>query len=180
MQTTFKPIGMPLSGINASQRPKQNPIEQKQPLPGCLQASKADQQDLAILLTQCYDALKVYGKEPEQLDNLIKMFILVLGDYIYSDIKNAFKVYLKTNTSMPTPADIVNIIEPPPPKIDWALYIEFKKRLREGVVYVSSEEKEFLRMCERIGVDRMRGETENYANAQRELESHRMRMLRDE
>src|SRR5690242_6747226 len=51
----------------------ENPSEPgpRRPAPSRTLAScQEDQAKLAVLLTQCYDALKVYGKEPEQLDNL--------------------------------------------------------------------------------------------------------------
>jgi hypothetical protein len=133
---------------------------------------------LAEFLIQCFDSLNAYGKTPEQLGNLTKMFFAVLGEHPVEVIRAAFIKYLKTNSAMPTPADIENIINPPPPKIDWALYIVLKRRLRENV-YVDQDEKKFLRECEQIGVDRMRGEVYNYQNAQRELERYDASRLED-
>lgn len=63
------------------------------------------------MLMQAFQALKTYGKEPEQLESIIAMFNLVLADYPFEKIQGAFATYLKTNNEMPAPSDIANIIE---------------------------------------------------------------------
>ncbi len=105
------------------------------------------QAQLAALLAQCYDALKVYGKEPEQLGNLVKVFVLVLGEYDYPAIRVAFATYLKRHTDLPAPADIVKIIDPPPPVLSAAAYTALRKRIEEGY-YPDSEDRAFLRAFE--------------------------------
>ena len=62
-------------------------------------------------MAQCFEALKTYGKEPEQMVAVANMFQMVLSDYPISKIKSAFKTYLKTNSELPAPADIVHLIE---------------------------------------------------------------------
>lgn len=54
--------------------------------------------------------MNVYGKEPEQLENIDKIFQMVLGDYKIEAIEKAFINYLKEKSEMPTPADIIKII----------------------------------------------------------------------
>ncbi len=63
------------------------------------------------MLAQCFQSLKTYGKEPEQLEAIIPMFMMVLADYPFDEIEQAFAFYLKTNNEMPAPSDIANIIE---------------------------------------------------------------------
>lgn len=99
-------------------------------------------------------------------------FQWMLGEFTIEQVRVAFKQYVSKNPDLPAPADIINIINPPPPKIDWALYIELKKRMRSMGVYVTQEEKQYVRDCEAVGIDRMRGEVEGYSNAQKELEVH--------
>lgn len=84
----------------------------------------------------------------------------------------AIEKWVLTNAGIPAPADIENTINPPPPKIDWPLYIELKKRLREGNVYVDQDERAFVRNCEDLAMVRQRGEMASYQDAQRQLESH--------
>lgn len=63
------------------------------------------------MLAQSFQALKTYGKEPEQLEAIIPMFNMVLADYPYSAIEQAFSYYLRHNTEFPSPADIAQIID---------------------------------------------------------------------
>lgn len=46
-----------------------------------------------------------------QLKHTADLFLLVLEDYSYPEIENAFKLYLRKAKNMPTPADIVELIE---------------------------------------------------------------------
>jgi len=57
------------------------------------------------------------------------MFYIVLGDYQFSDIEAAMAFYLKTNSEMPSPADIANIIEREgKPAFERSVYINLCKR----------------------------------------------------
>ena len=102
------------------------------------------QKRLTSLLLVCFDALNVYGKEPEQLGNITKLFQLVLGRFSIADVENAFAVYLQKNSVMPTPADIVKIIEPPIEPRKWCAtsFIDIKKRWREGQ-FITDAEKSY-------------------------------------
>lgn len=68
---------------------------------------------LSSLLLICFDVLDTYGKEPEQLENINNAFQMFLDDYSYESIERAFKEYMKENTAMPKPADIIKIINEP-------------------------------------------------------------------
>lgn len=91
----------------------------------------------------CFDTLNVYGKEPEQLANITKLFQLVLGRFHISQVEGAFAQYLATNSTMPTPADIVKIIEPPIKPVKWCAttFIDIKRRSREGQFITDTEKK---------------------------------------
>jgi hypothetical protein len=81
------------------------------------------------MVKQCFDGLKTYGKEPEQLEATIGLFRMVLSDYPFDKIRNAFALYLKTNTEMPAPADIANIIERGgKPPFDKSIYVSISKK----------------------------------------------------
>lgn len=93
-----------------------------------------------------FDTLDTYGKDPEQLKNAKKVFQFVLADYQYSEIEEAFKVYLKNNKTMPKPADIANIIDPPVEPFKWCkmTYLEIKKKQRENV-FTTIEEDQYCK-----------------------------------
>lgn len=95
-----------------------------------LRESQDAKRALTNLLFQCYDALRVYGKEPEQLDNLNKMFHFVLADYSQEQIEKAFVYYLRHNSEMPAPADIAQIIERggDKPPYDKSVYVTISKK----------------------------------------------------
>lgn len=89
--------------------------------------------ELSNFLFQCFESLKVYGKEPEQMKSVNSMFQLVLSDYNIEDIRRAFAYYLKHNTDLPAPADIVNIIERgDKPPLDKTVYVSISKKLAEN------------------------------------------------
>jgi hypothetical protein len=99
---------------------------------------------LSALLLICYDTLDTFGKEPEQLENASKLFAMVLSDFTMQQIESAFKIYLKTNSVMPKPADIVYIIEPPKEKKKWCkvTFLEIKRKKRENV-FTTNEENQY-------------------------------------
>lgn len=86
-------------------------------------------QELSNFLFQCFDSLKVYGKEPEQMKAVNSMFQTVLADYPFDKVKSAFTYYLKHNSDLPAPADIATIIERGnKPPFDRSVYLAIRKR----------------------------------------------------
>lgn len=95
------------------------------------------------MLYQCFQALKIYGKEPEAFDSMVAMHLLVLSDYTLEQIQNAFKFYLKTNNEFPAPSDIAQIIERNgKPPFDKAVYVSVSRKPPEER---SSEEWAYMR-----------------------------------
>lgn len=102
------------------------------------------------MLKACYDGLKVYGKDPEQLDNANKLFHLVLADYPIDKIEQAMRFYLKSNIEFPTPADIANIIERGnKPPFDRSVYVAISRKSME---LRTTAEWEYVRDFERFMV----------------------------
>lgn len=98
---------------------------------------------LTSMLYQCFQALKLYGKEPEAFGAVVSMFNLVLSDYSFDSIKSAFAFYLKYNSELPTPADIANIIERGnKPAFDRSVYISISKKQPE---HRTSSEWQYIR-----------------------------------
>ena len=80
-------------------------------------------------LLMAFDALKTYGKEPEQLDSVKKLMHFALADYPWKKIQDALAFYFRYNTEFPAPADIVQIIERGnKPPFDRAVYTTLSKK----------------------------------------------------
>lgn len=77
------------------------------PVSSDLQGAK----DIQEFLLVCFDALDTYGKTPQQLSNAIKLFIVTLSDYPAIFIRKAFEEWVKTKSKMPTPAEIIEILD---------------------------------------------------------------------
>ena len=104
------------------------------------------------MLQQCFQTLRIYGKEPEALESVIAMFRLVLADYPVDSITDAFRIWLKRSNEMPTPADIAGIIDRGgKPPFERAVYVAIGKR---DPVSRTSEEWAYLRDYE---ADRLAG-----------------------
>lgn len=87
------------------------------------------QKALAVMLHQCFQTLRIYGKEPEVLESVVAMFRLVLADYSTERIIDGFGVWLKRSNEMPTPADIANIIERGnKPPFERAVYVSLGRK----------------------------------------------------
>lgn len=103
---------------------------------------------MANMLYQCFQSLKLYGKEPEALEATIAMFNLVLSDYPFEKIDQAFKFYAKNHNEMPAPADIANIIERGnKPPFDKSVYVSISKKIPEDR---KSHEWEYMKDYERF------------------------------
>lgn len=102
---------------------------QKPQLSPVLRDDKPAQGTLASMLAQCFDGLKLYGKEPEQLENTVKLFRLALADFDIEKIQSAFVTHLQRSSEMPTPADIVNLIKRGnKPPFSQAMYIALAQK----------------------------------------------------
>lgn len=133
-----------------------------------------DKRNFTIALVRIFQMLNEYGKQGQDFDVIVEGFLFYLArkKYPMKQVIEALFVHLEKSNSIPKPADIENIINPPPPKIDWPYYISLKKKIRDGNYYLDRDEKQFLRNCEDLAILRQRGEMQNYGDAQRQLESH--------
>lgn len=84
------------------------------------------------ILTRCFQSQRLYGKQPEDLAGAMQVFNLVLADYCYEQIEQAFKVYLMRHDEMPTPADIAKLIRNKGRKnIPESVYVTLSKKAPE-------------------------------------------------
>lgn len=106
------------------------------------------------MVAQCFTTLNVYGKTADQLNDITKMFLLVLARQDIAEIIDSFTRWMMRNSVMPTPADIMNLIEPPPEKPKESVYIEINRRRREGH-YITEKERAFCREYESENVEKV-------------------------
>lgn len=124
----------------AARQPHQRPPEGQEStngrevsLAGTTQLSLRDDPNsktrLNEALLMAFDALKTYGKEPEQLDSVKKLMHFALADYPWQKIQDALAFYFRHNTEFPAPADLVQIIERGnKPPFDRAVYTTLSKK----------------------------------------------------
>lgn len=124
-----------------------------------VRAKRLDSSEKVELLTyisQCFDCLNTYGKTPDQLTNAGRMFIAVLSPYPMLEIKKAFVEWARRNSAIPTPADILNIIDPPPPTPDWAAYVAIRQKMRDGYTFVMPDQRRYVAWCEDYAVNKLK------------------------
>ena len=87
---------------------------------------------LDVILFDLFQTLTLYGKEPEALESMSRIFKMILSEYRFEDIKKAFVYYLKYFKGMPEPSDIVTIIERGgKPPFERSVYISIQKKPAE-------------------------------------------------
>jgi hypothetical protein len=59
-----------------------------------------------MLLRQSYDNLQKFGKEPEDLRNVLNGFTVVLKDLPIEFVTDAFQEWLRSRREFPSPSDI--------------------------------------------------------------------------
>lgn len=77
----------------------------------------------------------------------------MLSDYSYSDIRIAFKTYLKSNRELPAPSDIINIIERGgKPPFERSVYIALTKKKTQTPENLTSAEWAYMREYEQYSI----------------------------
>ncbi len=104
--------------------------------------------------------LDTFGRKPDQLKEISKMFVEMLRGYPLEKIKSGFHQHMKRSSRMPTPADIINLIDPPPPppwKPDWAYYVSIKESIKRGNrISVYGAEYAYMKRCEQWSLDNLK------------------------
>lgn len=91
--------------------------------------SDNEKQKFAAMLSKVFDLQKQFGKTPSQLNNIVDGFLWALQGYPIDRIIDGFRQYIRRKSDMPTPSDIINIIDPLPPKPEFAraYYVHLRK-----------------------------------------------------
>lgn len=115
-----------------------------------LKRDQASKELLGASIVMFFDTMKTYGKDATQLDSIAKMFKWALGDYPYDKIHDAFAFYAKHYSEMPTPADIISIIERNgKPPFDKTVYVGLRQKPKEDLL---DEEWEYIREYEKWSI----------------------------
>ena len=124
MKTGPRQLGN-LVNLKRSQPSSPDGTEMVQATPPKTSGQKAE---LATMLGTFLQIMKGYGKNEQNLDAMISAFEWALADYPHDDIKAAMGQWLRTSNEVPTPADIIAIIDPPAPALDKTVYLALKKK----------------------------------------------------
>ena len=65
---------------------------------------------LRSLISQSFDIFNIYGKTPEASENIVSGFSVTLEHSSIHDITDAFKEWMRDESTMPTPSDIYKLI----------------------------------------------------------------------
>jgi hypothetical protein len=120
---------------------------------------------------------KQYGKTQAELGILVEGFSMVLSDRPMGLIIDCIKQYVKTNSGIPAPADIENMINPPKEPLSTAMYIKIMKDCTIGGKFLYGDKKDFVEAYEAQELAKMRGGSEEYREARREIEGFRLAQL---
>ncbi|TDE17686.1 hypothetical protein [Dyadobacter psychrotolerans] len=100
--------------------------------------------------------LKKFGEASDVAEMRDMGFQMVLGDYPIDDVQRAFIQYLKTGKEIPTPADIVEILDPTVKPLCPRVYQSFVTRSKKGPFELTREEKAYIEHYENQQLGRIR------------------------
>lgn len=149
---------------------EQNALWKQQEEAVILRESRGDQIFLEQILTSCFSALNVYGKQPEELAIIMPIFLNVLAEYRAVDIQAAFKKFLKTSRNFPTPADIIELIENKPKLVE-SVYVNLSMRRQNNPEDLSKDDWRYMREYEQAQISGIEfGDNRSRVEMLRELE----------
>lgn len=105
---------------------------------------------LSKIIGLTFDLQKQYGKTAEQLSNVVDGFCWALQRYPSEMVIDGIGKYILIKSDMPTPSDIVKIIDPQPDpfKPDWSIYNRYKKLKEESKYALNQDEEDYMLACE--------------------------------
>jgi hypothetical protein len=105
----------------------------------------AAQNELTRLLEQTYSCQKTYADKAEMMEYRDGMFQIILAEYAFFEIKSAFLQHVRQSPDLPTPSDIVKLIEADRKyRLMEKPSIEKLLRYRDKGIALSQEQKDIL------------------------------------
>jgi hypothetical protein len=115
---------------------------------------------------------KQYGKTEAEIQILVEGFCWILADYPMEKIIEAMRNYCTKENDIPAPADIRNIIDPPPVPMSAAVYVSLKKRSFQGELMYGPN-LEYIRRFESIERAKSEGTLEEFYQAEKDVRTLR-------
>lgn len=112
------------------------------------------QNELTAILTRVHIIQKRYGEPADHFQVRDAAFQKALGRFSIDAVHEAFNVYITRRSDVPAVADILHILEPPPPVYDKATYIGIKQKIKSDV-FVSDQEKQYCRFYEQQQINKV-------------------------
>lgn len=100
--------------------------------------------------------LKKFGEASDVAEMRDDGFQMVLGDYPIDDVKNAFIQYLKVGKEIPTPADIIEILDPTVKPLCPRTYQRFVNLSKEGEFSLTNAERDYIYQYENQQMSRLK------------------------
>lgn len=91
------------------------------------------------------------------------------------EILNALQVYIKTKSDIPAPADLANIIKPPPVELSAAVYVSLQKKAYSGA-YLLRPEREYCEKFRRQEMEKGKGGSDELRDANYELRQFKIEL----
>ncbi len=88
------------------------------------------------------------------------------------------KVYSRSKNDIPAPADIIAIIDPPPPpkeRLSGAVYVALKKQIVDNI-FITPKEREYMAAYEKQELDKVRGGSDELREAQAQIGEYRLKL----
>jgi len=111
---------------------------------------------------------KQYGKTEAEIQVLVEGFCWILADYPMEKIIEAMRHYCTKANDIPAPADIRNIIDPPPLPMSAAVYVSLKRRSMQGEL-MFGKNLDYIRRFENIERAKSEGKLDEFYQAEKEV-----------
>lgn len=97
-----------------------------------------------------------YGKSPDDLETLVEGFAWALEGYPLKTVSKAIATYVRSHPDIPTPADIIKILDPPKKEWspDWEYYRALRDRQKSGPYALGKKEIDYVYACEEYSLSR--------------------------
>jgi cell pole-organizing protein PopZ len=122
-------------------------MPQKPPQPK-LKDDRSGQEQLTRLLSQTYASQQTYGDKAQMMEYRDQMFQMVLEDYPFSTIRQAFIQHVKTSSCLPTPHDIIRLIDPSMEPLSESVYIRISNRMKDPSQWITPDERRYMQRFE--------------------------------
>lgn len=106
----MKPLAECLPAKSASTQPGTQPLT-KSTATSTRDMAREKAKLLNDLIKQSFNVFNVFGVQPEAITDKVKAFMLVLDTATLTEISNAFEIWMRTRSLMPTPADISELVQ---------------------------------------------------------------------